>query len=265
MGDSVWSSVSQLVCCSSARRPLESDEARAARERAMFEKLKARLHRLCEQLDDFVEKEIGSLFADADVDSSNEISTEEANHLVEQLQKHNFEFTIALRCFDTNRDGKFDKEEFARALRTALFDRPENLDLLVTSSEDIDNVLKEAWTDAYASTDALISVPDAARLTRDVLAELGHADTEVEIQSDNGLSSKDSFGNGAAKADFAAQVGSFDGDGDGRLTRDEFSKMYTRFLAKVYILPAPQASKAQQSGIFKKGDKDKNAQGVASF
>jgi Ca2+-binding EF-hand superfamily protein len=267
MSDSVWSSVTQLVCCSSARRPCESDEARAARERAMYEKLKAKLHLLCVQLDGYVEKEISNLFADADVDSSNEISAEEANHMVEQLQEHDFEFTIALRCFDTNRDGKFDKDEFARALRTALFDKPSNLDLLIGSSENIENSMKEAWMEAYDNADTLISVPEAARLMKEYLVVLGHdEDTDVELQKDNGLSSKDSFGDGTTTVDFVAQVGSFDGDGDGQLTRDEFFKVYAKFLAKVYLLPAPQEKKSQQSGIFKSGRSPKTpAQGEASF
>jgi len=119
--------------------------------RPCLKKLKAKLHRLNEHLYVFVEQEIICLFADADVDPSNALSTEEVNHLLNLLQEHNFGFTAGMRSFDFNRNGSIEQEEFEAAMRTALFDRPGNVEILVQSCEDIENHLNEAWTDACAS------------------------------------------------------------------------------------------------------------------
>ncbi|CAK0895315.1 unnamed protein product [Prorocentrum cordatum] len=214
MGDSVSSLgdaaqvLSREACCSSTRRPVETDAERAARDKATFDKLKGKLNRLNLQLDEFVEQEISSLFADADADSSNAISTEEANQLVNLLKEHNFEFTIDMRSFDSNRNGNIEKEEFEAAVRTALFDRPDNLEVLVSSCEDVENLLEEAWDDVYASTTTLISVADVARLMRELLQELGHSDTAVDLSSKSGstLSPRGSPANGGATKDLETQA-----------------------------------------------------------
>jgi hypothetical protein len=270
LGDSVSAGVRALgreALCSSARRPVEADAAGAARDRAALEKLKAKLHHLNEHLDVFVEQEIICLFADADVDSSNALSTEEVSQLLQLLGEQNFGFTVAMRCFDFNRNGSIEQEEFEAAIRAALFDRPDNLEILVQSCEDIENHLNEAWTDAYASIGTLISVPDVARLMRELLAELGHSDKTVELQSDSGCSPKASLSHGAGQGDFAAQVGLFDGDGDGHLTRDEFFQAYGKFLVRIYGLPActPLVPKTHKSGIFKRADKGTYAKAAAEF
>lgn len=277
MGDSVSSLgdaaqvLSREACCSSTRRPVETDAERAARDKATFDKLKGKLNRLNLQLDEFVEQEISSLFADADADSSNAISTEEANQLVNLLKEHNFEFTIDMRSFDSNRNGNIEKEEFEAAVRTALFDRPDNLEVLVSSCEDVENLLEEAWDDVYASTTTLISVADVARLMRELLQELGHSDTAVDLSSKSGstLSPRGSPANGGGTKDLETQVGMFDGDVDGQLTREEFFKAYGKFLMRIYYLPAAtaQVSKNRKSCILKKVDKDKekDAKTVASF
>jgi Ca2+-binding EF-hand superfamily protein len=276
MGDSVSSlgewgqALSREACCSSTRRAVETDAERAARDAAHFEKLKHKLNRLNLQLDEFVEQEISSLFADADADGSDAISTEEANQLVGLLKEHNFEFTIDMRSFDSNRNGNIEKEEFEAAVRTALFDRPDNLEVLVQSCEDVENLLEEAWDDVYASTTTPISVADVARLMRELLVELGHADTPIDLNSKSGsaLSPRGSpASNGAASEDLPTQVGKFDGDEDGQLTRDEFFKAYNKFLMRIYYLPAatPLVAKSRKSCILKKADKDKDVKGMASL
>lgn len=263
--------MSREACCSSTRRAVETDAERAARDAAHFEKLKHKLHRLNLQLDEFVEQEISSLFADADADGSDAISTEEANQLVGLLKEHNFEFTIDMRSFDSNRNGNIEKEEFEAAVRTALFDRPDNLEVLVQSCEDVENLLEEAWDDVYASTTTLINVADVARLMEELLVELGHQDTPIDLSSKCGapVSPRGSPSNGSATEDMVTQVGKFDGDEDGKLTRDEFFVAYNKFLMRVYYLPAatPLVTKNRKSCILKKADKDKDkdVKALASF
>lgn len=222
------------------------------------------------------------------------------------MARYNFIVDVDMGTFDKNGNGSIEKDEFESALRTATFHRPENLEILVQSCDDVEEHLREAFMDVtkgarsqvarrsvtvpalpvnprklprlYSMTDAdhraktepqdalqraksapdvtggaVISVPDVARLMRELLVELGHTDAVIELHSDSP----------AAKGDSSpclhGQIESFDTDGDGHLTFDEFFQAYCKFLVRIYYMKKSPILRSPKAG------KDNGAKAVVSF
>lgn len=202
------------VCCSS-------------RASAKFDlkKFKLQLGRSEEQLEEALGKEIEHLFAGADIDKNGALSHDEIEKLVQRMEGIGFEFPVAMRSFDFDRSGTIERPEFLAAMRTAIFERPHNLQQLLRNCQDVRGMTDQAWKHA-AGTDHHLRVETASQLMAAISTELGEEDH--------------------AQVDNAAQVSTYDANKDGVLSRTEFNKMYIDFLCKKYYAPRNRSQSQSQ-------------------
>eukprot|EP00930_Biecheleria_cincta_P038283 TRINITY_DN26308_c0_g1_i1.p1 TRINITY_DN26308_c0_g1~~TRINITY_DN26308_c0_g1_i1.p1 ORF type:complete len:233 (-),score=41.33 TRINITY_DN26308_c0_g1_i1:190-828(-) len=129
--------------------------------------------RTCNQrIDDAISRLVDELFAEVDADRSGTLDTNECDMLVTELLKRGFAFPFDVSDFDADGNGSVDKNELTDAIRAAMREHHENLELLSTECQDIDTLIHDAWHMVDITKDGVITVPELERFYQDLAATL---------------------------------------------------------------------------------------------
>eukprot|EP00931_Biecheleriopsis_adriatica_P121643 TRINITY_DN96701_c0_g1_i1.p1 TRINITY_DN96701_c0_g1~~TRINITY_DN96701_c0_g1_i1.p1 ORF type:complete len:228 (+),score=44.73 TRINITY_DN96701_c0_g1_i1:36-686(+) len=169
------------------------------------------------QLDAEIDAEIGRMYQDANLDARATLSMDEVNTLTAKLKERGWKLPVSLSAFDFDRSGELDSQEFSMAIRAAIHDRHKHLMLLLDGTEDRKQSAKHAFDQIDADGGGKLSAVELNPLLAGLASQLDEPMPSPQEIEDT--------------------LKKFDRNGDGELDLDEFTKLYTDTVCRLFFMP----------------------------